>query len=49
VIHLLYTDVLNLADLRALSKLPLPASWEKLVGRRLDSHSLENWDRRTLG
>ncbi|MBZ0224910.1 MAG: MOSC domain-containing protein [Comamonas sp.] len=49
VIHLLYTDVLNLADLRALSKLQLPASWVKLVGRRLDSHKLENWDKRTLG
>jgi len=49
VIRLLYTDTLHLDDLRALSRLRLPASWEKLVRRRLESHAVENWDRRTVG
>ena len=49
VTHLLYTDVLNLHDLRELSRLHLPASWEKLVHRRLESHTVENWERRTIG
>jgi len=49
VIRLLYTDVLDEAGLRALSRLRLPASWDKLVQRRLERQAVENWDRRTVG
>lgn len=49
VIHLLYTDVLNQEGLRELARLRLPASWEKLVRRRLESHAVENWERRVIG
>lgn len=49
VIRLLYTHVLDANGLRELARLRLPASWQKLVQRRLESHSVENWDRRILG
>lgn len=49
VIRLLYTDTLDEISLRTLAGLQLPSSWEKLVQRRLQSHVVENWDRRTLG
>lgn len=49
VIRLLYTDTLDAVGLRELMQLRLPDSWARLVQRRLQNHSVENWDRRTIG
>ncbi|QXL83872.1 MOSC domain-containing protein [Comamonas sp. NLF-1-9] len=49
VITLLYVKVLDLAQLRELAGLPLTPSWQKLVRHRLERHSVEDWERRTLG
>lgn len=49
VIRLLYTDTLDEAGLRALLHLRLPDSWVRLVQRRLQNRTVENWDRRIIG
>ncbi|CAN7694787.1 MOSC domain-containing protein [Acidovorax sp. LjRoot118] len=49
VIGVLYHRVLDAALLRELAALPLPAAWQKLVARRLEQGTVEDWSRRTQG
>lgn len=49
VIEVLYHRTLDAALLRDLARLPLPPSWQKLVARRLENGSVEDWTGRTQG
>ncbi|KRC28987.1 MOSC domain-containing protein [Acidovorax sp. Root219] len=49
VIEVLYHRALDAAQLRELAALPLPPSWQKLVARRLEQGTVEDWSRRTDG
>lgn len=49
VIEVLYHRTLDAAQLRELAKLPLPPSWQKLVARRLEHGTVEDWNPRTQG
>lgn len=49
VIEVLYHRTLDAALLRELAALPLPPSWEKLVARRLEQGTVEDWGRRIQG
>lgn len=49
VIELLYHRTLDAALLQELAQLPLPASWQKLVARRLEHGVVEDWSARTAG
>lgn len=47
VIDLLYTKTLDMEALSALAELPeLAVSWRQLAQRRIDTRSVENWERR---
>ena len=47
VIDVLYHRTLDMALLGELAQLPLPPSWQKLVARRLEHGSVEDWSQRT--
>lgn len=49
LLDLLYQPVLESADLRAACALPLPASWQRLLQRRIDTGLLEDWAPRLEG
>lgn len=47
VARLLYRDVLDLGSLAELSTIPgLPESWRRLARRRIDTRTVEDWNRR---
>ena len=49
MLHLLYHPVLDPEQLRSALGLPLPASWQRLLQRRLDSGAVEDWAPRLDG
>ena len=49
LLDLLYRPVLDGAQLQAALALPLPASWQRLLQRRLDSGAVEDWAPRLVG
>lgn len=49
VIEVLYRRTLDATLLHELAALPLPPSWRKLVARRLEQGSVEDWSARTQG
>jgi len=50
IIDLLYTRTLDMKALADLAALPeLAQSWRTLATRRIETHSVENWDRRLHG
>lgn len=49
LLELLYRPVLDSAALHAALALPLPASWQRLLQRRLDSGAVEDWASRLDG
>ncbi|MEZ5717095.1 MAG: MOSC domain-containing protein [Burkholderiaceae bacterium] len=49
LLDLLYRPVLDGAALQAALALPLPASWQRLLQRRLDSGAVEDWAPRLDG
>ena len=50
IIDLLYTRTLDMKALAELAALPeLAQSWRTLATRRIETHSVENWDRRLRG
>lgn len=49
VIGVLYHRTLDRALLRELARLHLPLSWQKLVARRLEHGTVEDWGPRTQG
>lgn len=50
LIHLLYRDTRNLADIAAMAELPeLAENWRALARRRLESGEVEDWSKRLEG
>lgn len=49
LLDLLYRPELDAAALRAALALPLPASWQRLLQRRIDTGTLEDWAPRLEG
>lgn len=49
VLEVLYQRTLDQTALLELSELPLVPSWQKLVERRLNQHSVEDWNKRLYG
>lgn len=50
IIDLLYTRTLDMKALADLSVMPeLAQSWRNLAARRIETRTVENWDRRLLG
>ncbi len=49
LLELLYRPVLESSELRAALDLPLPAAWQRLLQRRLDSGAVEDWAPRLDG
>jgi MOSC domain-containing protein YiiM len=49
LLDLLYRPILDGAALQATLALPLPASWQRLLQRRLDSGAVEDWAPRLEG
>ena len=49
LLDLLYRPVLDGVQLQAALALPLPASWQRLLQRRLDSGAVEDWAPRLVG
>ncbi|MCQ4242347.1 MOSC domain-containing protein [Stutzerimonas stutzeri] len=49
VLEVLYQRTLDQTALLELSELPLVPSWQKLVERRLNQHSVEDWSKRLYG
>lgn len=49
LLDLLYLPVLEPADLRAACALPLPASWQRLLQRRIETGMVEDWAPRLEG
>lgn len=49
VLEVLYQLTLDQTALLELSELPLVPSWQKLVERRLNQHSVEDWSKRLYG
>jgi MOSC domain-containing protein YiiM len=49
LLDLLYRPELDATALRAALALPLPASWQRLLQRRIDSGTLEDWAPRLEG
>lgn len=47
ILHVLYIDTLNRADLEAIATLPeLTAGWRKIAVKRLETNGVEDWSRR---
>lgn len=49
LLDVLYRPSLDASELRAALALPLPANWERLLRRRLESGALESWASRLAG
>ena len=49
LLDLLYRPVLDCAQLQAALALPLPASWQRLLQRRIDNGAVEDWAPRLDG
>ncbi|WP_312290534.1 3-alpha domain-containing protein, partial [Stutzerimonas nitrititolerans] len=49
VLEVLYQRTLDQAALHELSELPLVPSWRKLVDRRLQERTVEDWNKRLYG
>ena len=49
LLDILYRPSLDAAELRAARALPLPANWQRLLDRRLDSGVVESWASRLDG
>ena len=49
LLRLLYRSGPNEADLEPALQLPLVPSWRRLLGRRLETRSIEDWRRRLFG
>lgn len=49
VLEVLYQRTLDQTALHELSELPLVPSWRKLVDRRLQEHTVEDWSKRLYG
>ncbi|WP_319557496.1 MOSC domain-containing protein [Thiomicrorhabdus sp.] len=49
IMKLFYRDTLNESELRLADELPLPASWKKVIAKRLETHTVEDWTSRLFG
>lgn len=49
LLDLLYRPVLDCAQLRGALRLPLPASWQRLLQHRVDHRAVEDWTPRLDG
>ncbi|WP_319381508.1 MOSC domain-containing protein [Thiomicrorhabdus sp.] len=49
LMQLFYQDTLNENELRLADELPLPASWKKIIAKRLATQEVEDWTSRLFG